>query len=98
MEQALLHFFEKAGTYVWGTPMLVLLVGTGIFLTSVMHTPNPRKEENSPLFSMGILEGQVLRYNLYLSIFSGDLTLLKSVHLPTQFDILPIDFIQRNWI
>ena len=33
MEQALLTFFEKASGLVWGVPMLVLLVGTGIFLT-----------------------------------------------------------------
>lgn len=33
MEQALLHFFKNASDLVWGVPLLVLLVGTGIFLT-----------------------------------------------------------------
>ncbi|MBN2012631.1 sodium:alanine symporter family protein [candidate division KSB1 bacterium] len=33
MEQALLNFFSVASGFVWGPPMLVLLVGTGIFLT-----------------------------------------------------------------
>jgi AGCS family alanine or glycine:cation symporter len=52
MEQALLHFFEKAGTYVWGTPMLVLLVGTGIFLT----------------FRLKGLQFSGLLYSLYLAL------------------------------
>ena len=33
MEQILLDFFKVASDYVWGIPMLVLLVGTGILLT-----------------------------------------------------------------
>lgn len=33
MEQVLLDFFKVASDYVWGIPMLVLLVGTGIYLT-----------------------------------------------------------------
>ncbi len=33
MEQSLINFFKTASDYVWGVPMLLLLVGTGIFLT-----------------------------------------------------------------
>jgi len=33
LEQILLDFFKVASDYVWGIPMLVLLVGTGILLT-----------------------------------------------------------------
>jgi len=33
LEQILLDFFKEASDYVWGIPMLILLVGTGIFLT-----------------------------------------------------------------
>ena len=33
MEQTILNTVQKASEYVWGTPMLVLLVGTGVFLT-----------------------------------------------------------------
>jgi AGCS family alanine or glycine:cation symporter len=33
IEQTILNTVQKASEYVWGTPMLVLLVGTGIFLT-----------------------------------------------------------------
>ena len=38
LEQTLLHFFEKAGTYVWGTPMLVLLAS--LLLDSVVAALN----------------------------------------------------------
>lgn len=33
MEERLLHFFGRLSDVVWGPPMLVLLVGTGVFLT-----------------------------------------------------------------
>lgn len=33
MQPELLQWIDTAGTWVWGPPMLVLLVGTGIFLT-----------------------------------------------------------------
>jgi AGCS family alanine or glycine:cation symporter len=33
LEQVILSFFQIASEYVWGVPMLILLVGTGIFLT-----------------------------------------------------------------
>lgn len=33
MEQTLLDFFQKTRDLVWGVPLIVLLVGTGIFLT-----------------------------------------------------------------
>jgi len=33
LEQSLINFFKTASDYVWGVPMLLLLVGTGIFLT-----------------------------------------------------------------
>ncbi len=33
MEAAIMNFLGKAGSIVWGPPMLVLLVGTGLFLT-----------------------------------------------------------------
>jgi AGCS family alanine or glycine:cation symporter len=33
LEQAILIFFQTASEYVWGVPMLILLVGTGIYLT-----------------------------------------------------------------
>ncbi len=33
MEQVLLEFFRKASDFVWGPPMLLFLVGTGVFLT-----------------------------------------------------------------
>lgn len=33
MEQALITFFKKTSDLVWGPPLMILLVGTGIFLT-----------------------------------------------------------------
>ncbi len=33
MEQTLVNFFKQASDFVWGVPLQVLLVGTGIFLT-----------------------------------------------------------------
>jgi AGCS family alanine or glycine:cation symporter len=33
LQHALISLFQTAGEYVWGVPMLVLLVGTGVFLT-----------------------------------------------------------------
>jgi AGCS family alanine or glycine:cation symporter len=33
LEHSILTFFQKASEYVWGIPMLVLLVGTGVYLT-----------------------------------------------------------------
>ena len=33
MEQALIDFFKKTSDLVWGPPLMILLVGTGIFLT-----------------------------------------------------------------
>ena len=33
MEQQLLEFFNKASGIVWGAPMIILLVGTGVYLT-----------------------------------------------------------------
>ena len=33
MEQSLINFFKNASEYVWGVPLMALLVGTGIFLT-----------------------------------------------------------------
>ncbi|HEX9973957.1 MAG TPA: sodium:alanine symporter family protein [bacterium] len=33
MEQALINFFKKTSDLVWGPPLMILLVGTGIFLT-----------------------------------------------------------------
>jgi len=33
LEQTLINFFKTASDYVWGVPMLILLVGTGVFLT-----------------------------------------------------------------
>ena len=37
MEQAIIDFFQTASEYVWGVPMLVLLVGTGIYLTILLR-------------------------------------------------------------
>jgi len=31
--EAIKDFFDAAGGYVWGVPMLTFLVGTGVFLT-----------------------------------------------------------------
>ncbi|MEW6662417.1 MAG: alanine/glycine:cation symporter family protein [Bacillota bacterium] len=31
--EAIMNFLDKAGSIVWGPPMLILLVGTGLFLT-----------------------------------------------------------------
>lgn len=36
MEQKLVEFFGALGDYVWGPPMLILLVGTGIYLTVLL--------------------------------------------------------------
>lgn len=33
MEQTLLDFFKKTSDFIWGAPLMILLVGTGIFLT-----------------------------------------------------------------
>ncbi|HHJ51677.1 MAG TPA: sodium:alanine symporter family protein, partial [Caldithrix abyssi] len=33
MEASLLQFFKQASNLVWGAPLLILLVGTGIYLT-----------------------------------------------------------------
>ena len=59
---ALKSFFDTVGGWVWGPPMLVLLVGTGIFLTLRLRllqfthlgfalrqafTPHPKKDDGS---------------------------------------------------
>jgi AGCS family alanine or glycine:cation symporter len=31
--ESILHFFEKTSEFVWGIPLLILLVGTGLYLT-----------------------------------------------------------------
>lgn len=36
MEQKLIDFFSTLSGYVWGPPMLILLVGTGIYLTFLL--------------------------------------------------------------
>ena len=36
MEQKLIIFFEHVSNIVWGWPVLVLLVGTGIYLTILL--------------------------------------------------------------
>ncbi len=33
MQESIINFFDTIGGYVWGAPMLILLVGTGIYLT-----------------------------------------------------------------
>ena len=37
MEQTLIDFFKKTSDFVWGVPLQVLLVGTGIFLTIALR-------------------------------------------------------------
>jgi AGCS family alanine or glycine:cation symporter len=37
LEQTIIRFFQQASEYVWGVPMLVLLVGTGIYLTVLLR-------------------------------------------------------------
>ena len=48
----LLHFFSVTRDYVWGVPLLVLLVGTGIYLTILLKGIQVRK----------------LMYSLYLAL------------------------------
>ena len=33
MAESILQFFKEMSTYIWGAPLLILLVGTGIYLT-----------------------------------------------------------------
>jgi len=37
MEEGLVGFFERVSSWVWGPPMLVLLVGTGVYLTILLR-------------------------------------------------------------
>lgn len=37
MEQALQSFLDQIGTFLWGWPMLTLLIGTGIYLTIILN-------------------------------------------------------------
>jgi AGCS family alanine or glycine:cation symporter len=37
VEQTIISFFQRASEYVWGAPMLILLVGTGIYLTVLLR-------------------------------------------------------------
>ena len=66
LEQTALGFFQTASEYVWGIPMLILLVGTGIFLTILLRG----------------LQFRGLFYSLYLALikrkeegaYEGDIT------------------------
>jgi AGCS family alanine or glycine:cation symporter len=37
LQQTMITFFQRASEYVWGVPMLILLVGTGIYLTVLLR-------------------------------------------------------------
>jgi AGCS family alanine or glycine:cation symporter len=52
MSEMLLSFFKNASNFIWGPPLLILLVGTGIFLT----------------FQLKFLQLTKLGYSLYLGL------------------------------
>ncbi len=77
MEQTILNTVQKASEYVWGTPMLVLLVGTGVFLTirlrglqfhgllySLYLALIKRKEEDAP-------EGDITHFQALMTALSA---------------------------
>jgi len=43
MEQSLLNFFTKVSDFIWGYPLMILLVGTGLFLTIILRGVQFRK-------------------------------------------------------
>ena len=63
MEQSLLNFFTKVSDFIWGYPLMFLLVGTGLFLTIILRGVQFRKLGYSLMYHRKWL--RFLRFRLH---------------------------------
>ena len=51
-QQGLLNFFTKVSDFIWGYPLMILLVGTGLFLTISLMARNI--DDLGPIVTSGL--------------------------------------------